>query len=232
MMKDLYLGVTLPFSTEIERRHSEDILLWLLGTVCRLNLAYLRRHPETPALYDSGVRYAPPDQTSAPKISDGQMMRLFALLQSFGLKPEIGQMVARIVRGAEVFLDIPNLYLRKQGDCNELVPVRVAELWRAGINASPYLTKAKPNASGGLTYHALVLWPDGSSEDPSLILGMGGASRAAERTEEIRKNRERFDNYIVAAERLMAAEGVSPDEIGQEIDMMGLLPRDGFRASA
>jgi hypothetical protein len=230
MMRDLYLGVTLPFGSEAEQKHSEDILMWLLGTVCRLNLHYLTRHPDTPLLYDSGVRYSPPDQTSAPTIDKAKLRQLFELLQAMGLSPEVGKMVFRIVRGAEVFLDIPNLYLRKKGDCNELVPVRVAELWRAGIIASPYLIRPAVNKLGGLTYHAVVLHEDGSHEDPSLILGMGGKARAAERAEEIRKNHERFGNYIAQAKRLIAAGAANADEVGREIDMMGLVPRDGFCA--
>jgi hypothetical protein len=228
-MRDLYLGVTLPFGTVAEQQHSEDILRWLLGIICRLNLAYLTRNPKTPSLYESGVKYVPPDQTSRPPIDANKLRQVFELLKSMGLGPEVGQMVARIVRGAEVFLDIPNLYLRKCGDCNELVPVRVAELWRAGIKASPYLTTAVPNSAGGLTYHALVLWPDGSAEDPSLILGMGGKSRAPERAAEIRKNKERWGDFMAEAKRLIAAGEALPEDMADDIDMMGLLPARGFR---
>lgn len=230
MMRDIYLGITLPFVTEDERTHSEHILKLLLATVCQLNDLYLIRHPDTPKLYESGVRYVPPDQSSAPPVDPDKLRKLFEILQSMGQKPEVGQMVARLVRGAEVFLDIPNLYLRKQGDCNELVPVRVAELWRAGIRAVPWLVKPLPNAQGGLTYHTVVKYlDDGSHEDPSLILGMGGKARAAERREEIRKNHERLGNYIAEAERLIAAGDALPDELEQEIDQMGFVPRDGFR---
>lgn len=231
MLKDIYFGITLPFATVDERAHSEHILKWLLGTVCQLNYLYLERHPNTPKLYESGVRYAPPDQSSAPPVDQAKLRKIFEILQSMGQKPEIGQMVARLVQGAEVFLDIPNLYARKRGDCNELVPVRVAELWRAGIAASPLLVKPLPNSHGGLTYHVVVTYLyDGSCEDPSLILGMGGRSRAAERREEIRKNHERLDNCINEAKQLIAAGDAMPWDLEEEIDAMGFVPREGFRA--
>jgi len=231
MMRDIYLGVRLPFDTEADREHSEDILMWLLGTICRLNLLYLSRHPNTPPLYDSGVVYAPPDQLSAPQQPASKLQELQTLLDSMGLDAETSTYVRRLVQGAEVFLDIPSLYRRGKGDCNELVPVRIAELWRVGIYASPFLTR-EANSRGGWTYHAVVKWRDGSIEDPSLILGMGGSDRAADRKREIWKNRQRFATYMAAAKRLIQAEGAPPDVLGRYIDGIGLLPRSGsFRRS-
>lgn len=230
MMRNIHLGVKLPFETEEDREDSEDILMRLLGIMSRLNLQYLRRHPKTPALYDSGVRYTPPDQLDRPKLAKDKVQQLFSLLQEMGLEAQTGLTIYRIVCGIEEFLDIPSLYRRGKGDCNELVPVRVAELWRAGVAASPYLVKQR-NGRGGWTYHALVQWLDGSSEDPSLILGMGGADRAADRLEEIRKNTERWTNYMQAAQQLIAAEGAKPDVLGWKIDQMAILPQGGvFRA--
>lgn len=225
-MKDIYLGISLDFESITEQDHSEDILMWILGTISRLNRLYLERHPDTPSLYSSGVVYTPPDQAAAPVVDKDKLKKLFSLLKSMNLEPETGLMIYRLVKGAEVFLDIPALYRRGRGDCNELAPVRVAELWRAGIAATPYLTKDR-NDRGGWSYHALVKWPDGSSEDPSLILGMGGPEREADRQEEIRKNKERWANYLAAAQHLVEAEGVSPKVAGKQIDLMGLLPRDG-----
>lgn len=229
MLRDIYFGVRLPFERPDEQRHSQEILRRLLGIVCRLNLLYLKRHPGTPALYDSGVRYTPPDQTNAPPLDRDKLRKILSLMQSMGLTPDIGEMVLRIMRGAETFRDIPSLYRRKEGDCNELVPVRVAELWRAGIMATPWLVDPVRGPNGGLSYHAIVVWPDGSAEDPSLILGMGGPARAADRKEEIRKNHERWDNYLGAAKLLMAAGEARAEVLGAQLDQMGLLPRGGFR---
>ncbi len=228
MMRDIYLGVRLPFETALDQEHSEDILMWLLGTICRLNQLYLKRHPETKPLYDSGVVYVPPEQLTAPPLRPDKLKKLVALLKEMNQPPEIALAVLRLVKGAETFLDIPTLYQRGKGDCNELVPVRVAELWRAGILATPYLTK-EPNDRGGITYHAIVVWPDGSHEDPSLILGMGGRDRARDRAEEIRKNKERWDTHMTAARYLIEAEGAPADVLGRQIDSMCLLPKGGFK---
>ncbi len=88
-------------------------------------------------------------------------------------------------------------------NCDNVASWRVAELRQAGIQARPWMTK-RTRPDGGTTYHALVQWPPfgagnlgneskWTSEDPSLLLGMGGASRTAERAEEIRKNKERCE---------------------------------------
>lgn len=227
MMRDIHFGICLDFDTPEDQDDSEDILMRILGINCRHNLMYLQKHPETPPLYDSGVVYTPPDQADGrPPLKKSDVSDLLALLRNMGAEPETALMIVRLLKGIEIFLDVQALYRRGKGDCNELVPVRVAELWRAGIAASPYLTK-EDNDRGGITYHAVVLWPDGSSEDPSLILGMGGPSRAADRAEEIRKNAERWRSYMSAAERLVVAEGVSPEAVGKKIDAMSLAPRDG-----
>lgn len=230
MIRDLHLGFKLNFDSAEEQEDSEDILMWLLGINCRLNFMHLRKHPDTKALYDSGIVYAPPDQADgrAP-LSRSELKKLIKTLRETGFDTETALMVVRMRKGIEIFLDIPALFRRGKGDCNELVPLRVAELWRTGVAASPYLIKFR-NERGGWTYHALVLWPDGSSEDPSLILGMGGRARAADRREEIRKNKERWDNYMAAAQQLIHAEAALFQE-GSRIDAMGLLPRDGvFRS--
>lgn len=228
-MRDLHLGFRLDFLTSEDQENSESILIRLLGINCLINLQYLRKNPDTPPLYSSGVVYTPPDQADGrPPLKRGDVEELLALLRKMGAEPETALMVVRMLKGIEIFLDIPALYRRGKGDCNELVPVRVAELWRAGVAASPYLICApNPSGGGGKSYHAVVLWPDGSAECPSLILGMGGPERAADRKEEIRKNKERWDNYMAVAHRLIQAEGASPEELGATIEAMALAPKDG-----
>jgi len=230
-MRDLHLGFQLDFESPDEQEDSEDILMRLLGINSRLNLLYLRRNPDTVPLYDSDVTYTPPDQADGRKpLSKAWLSRFLKMLRDQEVDTETALMIVRMLKGIEIFLDVRALYRRGKGDCNELVPLRVAELWRAGIAASPYLTK-EPNERGGMTYHAIVLWPDGSSEDPSLILGMGGPENADRRREEIRKNAERWGNYMAAAKRLIAVEGAAPEAVGRKIDAMGLAPRDGvFRS--
>jgi len=227
-LRDIHFGIALPFDTAEDQEDSEEILARILGVVCRLNAQFLRKHPDTPSLYNSHVVYTPPDQADGrPPLKRDQVRRLLDLLREMGQEPETALMVVRMLKGVEIFLDIPALYRRGKGDCNELVPVRVAELWRAGIAANPWLVCAdKPG--GGKTYHNIVKWPDGSGEDPSLILGMGGPSRNAERREEIRKNAERWATYMDAAKRLIQVEGASPEAVGKQIDAMGLAPSDGI----
>lgn len=215
-MRDLHLGFKLDFSTPEARRKSEQVLLRILGINVLHNLMYLDDHPDTPTLYESGIVYTEPDQADGrPPLTRSKLKKLLAALRATGIDPETALMIVRMVKGIEIFLDIPGLLRRGKGDCNELVPMRIAELWRAGIWATPYLTKA-PNEKGGISYHAIVVWPDGSAEDPSLILGMGGPERADERREEIRKNAERVEN--------LTAEGWSLDEIVSA----GLVPSDGM----
>ena len=77
-------------------------------------------------------------------------------------------------------------------NCDNVCAWRAAELRQSGIHAMPYITH-RQRQDGGTTYHAIVRWPDGSSEDPSLLLGMGGPDREMDRAEERRKNVERHD---------------------------------------
>lgn len=223
MMRDIVLGCSLPFETEADRRASEHILLDLLGAVCLLNLRYLDQRPETPRLYDSGVTYCPPDQTTRPPLDPQHLAELRALLTHMGQEREVQDLIERILRGVEIFLDVPALYARGMGDCNELVPVRIAELWQAGIDACPHLVKEQ-NALGGWTYHAVVKWPDGSQEDPSRILGMGEPEL---RREEIRKNVERYAIHLGNGVVVCGMGGYPKEALRQQMQLLGLLPRNG-----
>jgi hypothetical protein len=199
----------------------------LLGVNCRLNAQYLKKHPETPLLYDSGITYAPPDQLDGrPPLTPARGKKLVKTLKEMGIDPETALMVIEMVKGMEIFLDIPHLYRRGKGDCNELVPVRVAELWRAGQAASPYLIK-EPNNRGGYTYHAIVRHADGSYEDPSMILGMGGKSHKPLREEEIYKNTLRWDNAMQDALELVNEGSMLPDAALKQVELMGYIPRNG-----
>ena len=110
--------------------------------------------PPIPPLYESGVRYA---EDSA---------------------------------GREDWRDVLVILQRGAGDCDNLIGWRVAELRVAGIAADPvikwqHLTReiavrlgypAQMVSPDGLwLVHCCVRFPDGSIEDPSKILGMGGS---------------------------------------------------------
>lgn len=45
------------FSSEAARAASEEILRLLLAALCRADVLYLQQNPNTPKLYQSGVRY-------------------------------------------------------------------------------------------------------------------------------------------------------------------------------
>ena len=173
-------------------------LVWLLEALAQRNQQYLKDHPSTPRLYQSGVRYEVPQQFASGEVEEVAILR--RALGSSAKKREVARVLETVqaVLGGERFRDIGRILERGSGDCDNLASWRVAELRQAGIQARPYMTGRK-RADGGTTYHALVLWPPFgnvnyvTSEDPSLLLGMGGAARAADRAEEIRKNAERCD---------------------------------------
>jgi hypothetical protein len=173
----------------------------------------LKLNPNTSKLYDSGVVYTAPDQADGrPPLKKKDLATLLALLRKIGIDPETALLIVRLVRGMEICLGVAELYKRGKGDCNELVPVRIAELWQAGVAATPWLQYEGENQKGGKSYHVVVRHPDGSAEDPSSILGMGGSAFAGHRREECRKNAER---YYIAAQQ------------GLDADAMGFVPKDG-----
>ena len=81
--------------------------------------------------------------------------------------------------------------------CDNLACARAAELRSVGFDASSYITHRR-RLDGGFTYHAIVRWPDGTGEDPSLLLGMGGPSRNLDRAEENRRLGERREHAAFA----------------------------------
>jgi hypothetical protein len=72
-------------------------------------------------------------------------------------------------RGTENWLGPVDVLRLGYGDCEDLVAWRVAELREHGTPAQPYCYPPRP----GLV-HCVVRMPDGSIEDPSKRLGMGG----------------------------------------------------------
>lgn len=79
--------------------------------------------------------------------------------------------------GEEEWLDIPTLYKQGFGDCEDLASARVAELQHMGIPAVTCIKSKKiisPKGGEITLVHVQVLWPDGTVEDPSAILGMKG----------------------------------------------------------
>lgn len=74
-------------------------------------------------------------------------------------------------RGQERWQDVPSTMKRGQADCEDVACWRVAELRLRGIPAEPHIVwRTMPD--GMVLYHVLVKMPDGTTEDPSRILGM------------------------------------------------------------
>ena len=119
-------------------------------------------------------------------------------------------------------------------NCDNWASRRAAECALAGADVRPRMTRREQG--GRIIYHAICIWMcDGSQEDPSIIKGMGGRARAADRREECRQNVERYDNYWRDAKRIVAESGLSGMareqrawELKCKIDSLGLLPQSGI----
>lgn len=74
--------------------------------------------------------------------------------------------------GRETYQSAPALYNLGTGDCADLVAARCAEpiVFRAG--GEPHLGLSRIKPGGSRVYHAVVRYPDGTTEDPSSHLGM------------------------------------------------------------
>lgn len=75
-----------------------------------------------------------------------------------------------VYKRTEVWDTIPALYSRQHGDCKSLTAARVAELRQKGVWCRPVFRFKE--LDGGTMYHILVMFADGSWEDPSKLLGM------------------------------------------------------------
>jgi hypothetical protein len=76
--------------------------------------------------------------------------------------------------GKDEWQDIPETIRRKTGDCEDFASYRVSELRAAGEKANHAVEHRYSKADDIVLYHILVLRQDGSMEDPSCRLGMGG----------------------------------------------------------
>jgi hypothetical protein len=186
------------FDGEDDRANSQKRVLWLLEALTRCDQLYLQNHPDTPLIYQSGIKYIVPAQFEKTDVPEIAALRDF--LKAKGAPQSLFDALDKIyniVGGGEIFREIPRIIENGGGDCDNVASWRAAELRQLGIDAQPYITwRTRPD--GGMTYHVIVRWPDGSSEDPSLLLGMGGASRASDRAEEERKLGERLGNFVAA----------------------------------
>lgn len=207
------------FPDEASRANSQKRVLVLLEALTLCNQFYLAENPDTPLMYQLAsegiIRYKLPaqfDPTEAPGAAE-----VMAWLRETNAPRNVMDafrtdqtMLSKIING-EVFRDIPRIIQNGGGDCDNVASWRAAEIrHRLGIAAKPYITWRK-RPDGGTTYHVIVIWPDGSSEDPSLLLGMKKDDGGAALREEQRKLGER------ASEMLSALGGHNRERVAGEI---------------
>lgn len=196
------------FPNESERASSQKRVLILLQALTWCDQLYLREHPETPLIYQSDVKYIVPEQYEKASLPEVATVRDF--LAKKDAPDDIQQafkLMADQLGAGEHFREISQILKNGGGDCDNVASWRAAELRELGIMARPYITWRK-RPDGGTTYHVIVLWPDGSSEDPSLLLGMGGEDRVQDRAEEERKNQERMGDFLAGVRESGRAQHV------------------------
>lgn len=97
-------------------------------------------------------------------------------IRSFGLPPLYASGARYFTEppGVEDWQDAVTTLQRGGGDCEDLVPYRVAELRLAGIPARPVVKAYRPTPTRRAWYwHILLKHGDERVEDPSRVLGMG-----------------------------------------------------------
>lgn len=183
-------------SDPVERANSRKRVLCLLEALVWCNRLYLQQHPDTPLIYQSGIKYVVPEQFEKASLPEVATVRDY--LTKKGAPDDVlaaFKLMADQLGSGEHFREIPRIIENGGGDCDNLASWRCAELRELGIDAKPYITWRR-REDGGTTYHVIVLWPDGSSEDPSLLLGMGGSDRDIDRLAEQEKLGERTGEYL------------------------------------
>lgn len=198
MLRNVLFDMKL-FDGEDDRENSQKRILWLLEALTRCNQLYLRNNPNTPLLYKSGVTYKLPEQFERNNMPEAVLARNWlSKANAPSNVRDAFENLAEQCGSGEHFRDIPRVIENGGGDCDNVAAWRAAELREKGFDVSPYITWRK-RPDGGTTYHVIVRWNnDGSSEDPSLLLGMGGAEKAQERAEEQEKCAERIADFANA----------------------------------
>ena len=107
------------FNDGDDRALDEEGLCWLLEALTQWNQIYLKRHPETPKLYKSGVRYKTPEQFAQAAVPQVEVIR--GALERAKVRDRYAQEalddVARMCGGGEHFRDIPRIIENGGGDC-------------------------------------------------------------------------------------------------------------------
>lgn len=233
MLRHINHDYALEFENPRDQWLSEQIMLWNLNILAVRDVHYIQDHPDVPLSYDdvNCIYLLPESLERSPSKSQLTALRAF-LSSTMKMTPDEIEHHVDLARGVEIFRDVPRMREHGGGDCDNWSGRRSAELVVAGVNAKPRMTCRQQD--GRTIYHALVIHPDGSTEDPSLIKGMGGVNRKAERFEECRKNWERYKNLCDEAKLMIESEdidGSARDErvaqLQATIDKCGYLPKSG-----
>jgi len=195
MLRHVLFDLSL-FTDESERANSQKRVLILLNALTWCDQLWLRAHPETPLIYEAPVEYKVPQQFEKAYLPEVEKVRNW--MAKKGAPDDVQNAfkeMADQLGGGECFREIPRIIENGGGDCDNVACWRAAELRELGIMATPYITWRK-RPDGGTTYHVIVRWPDGTSEDPSLLLGMGGAALEPARQEEEQKLAERTADFV------------------------------------
>jgi hypothetical protein len=96
------------------------------------------------------------------------------LMMHHPLPPLYSGHVAYDIEGEdELFDDAAMVSNRGSGDCEDLVAYRLAELRLQGVPCEPLVTWQRAIEPGiPYRFHVRIIYPNGSVEDPSAILGM------------------------------------------------------------
>jgi hypothetical protein len=238
-MRHINFDVSLNFDTPEDRWRSEQLLLYMLTTLTLRNFWFLLDTPDFPKLYDTGMVYMLPEQLER-RSSRSKINKLDSFLSStMGMSPSEIQHHLDLAKGVEIFRDIPRMMEHGGGDCDNWACARAAEIAVAAhrlggkSGVKPYLVWREDGDR--MIYHAKIMHGDGTDEDPSIIMGMGGSDKAFERREECRKNYERYDNMWQRAKSMMADEDFRSEdervaratELKAACDSFGYLPKSG-----
>lgn len=107
-------------------------------------------------------------------IVTGLALANFAILKRYNL-PSIYDVAPQyhFPKGEEQWKDIDSLLRVRSGDCKDLVAWRLAELWKQGrTDAAPKSTIDRGRNPQDILFHVFIVFGDGTTEDPSRLLGM------------------------------------------------------------
>jgi len=163
------------------KAYSDRVLGCLLWALIYADEAYLQgTGDEVPALYDSGIYWEAEKPLGVSVCPEGVGQELFLGVRQIRKQGFADCEDVAAWRVAEVRLgrvDVPRGLPPFPGH-PPVTAIRppYPELKPAGPDVLPafYSRKTGPAA---ITIHIVVAWPDGYVEDPSRVLGMGGARR-------------------------------------------------------